>query len=73
MSERVDVCLEERWAYLRFSIVGPLLSAPPQSGELVSAIEALANKLWLHPVTGEQTRFSFPTIERGITWRGTGR
>lgn len=64
MSERVDVCLEERWAHLRFSIVGPLLSAPPQVGELESAIEALANKLWLHPVTGEQTRFSFPTIER---------
>ncbi len=64
MREQVDVCLDERWAHLRFSIVGPLLSAPPQSGELESAIEALAQKRWRHPVTAEQTSFSFATIER---------
>jgi putative transposase len=62
--EQSDVCLEERWAHLRFSIVGPLLSAPPKDGELKSALEALAQKLWLHPVSGEQTSFSFPTLER---------
>lgn len=64
MDEKLDVCLEERWAHLRFSIVGPLLSAPPKNGDLKSEIAGLAKKLWLHPVTGEQTSFSFPTIER---------
>ena len=64
MSDQANVCLEERWAHLRFSIVGPLLSAPPQSGELKPTIETLSTKLWRHPVTSELTRFSFPTIER---------
>ncbi len=64
MSEQDGVCLDERWAHLRFSIVGPLLSAPPPSGELESAIEALAQKRWRHPVTGERRIFSFATIER---------
>lgn len=64
MSDQVNVCLEERWAHLRFSIVGSLLSAPPRSGELASAIETLSTRLWRHPVTGELTLFSFPTIER---------
>jgi hypothetical protein len=53
VSEQGDVCLEERWAHLRFSIVGPLLSAPPRSGELESAIQALASKRWHHQATDE--------------------
>ncbi|MCU0293850.1 MAG: DDE-type integrase/transposase/recombinase [Thermoanaerobaculaceae bacterium] len=64
MEDKPEVCLEERWAHLRFSIVGPLLSAPPKDGELKAALKALAQRLWLHPVTGEQTTFTFPTIER---------
>jgi transposase InsO family protein len=64
VSEQVDVCLDERWAHLRFSIVGSLLSAPPPSGELESAIEALTRKRWLNPVTREEMSFSFATIER---------
>ena len=64
MIEQGDVCLDERWAHLRFSIVGPLLSAPPPNGELESAIRALAEKRWRHPVTAEPTVFSFATIER---------
>jgi putative transposase len=54
----------ERWAHLRFSIVGPLLASPPAAGELRASIEELAGKKWLHPVTGEPTRFGFSTIER---------
>lgn len=54
----------ERWAHLRFSVVGPLLSAPPAPGELHAQIQELAEKTWLHPVTGEPTRFGFSTIER---------
>ena len=71
MSEKSDVCLEERWAHLRFSIVGPLLSAPPKDGELKTALEALAEKLWLDPVSGEQTSFSLPPSSAGTTWRAT--
>ena len=56
--------LPERWARLRFSIVGPLLAAPPGPGELRAELEKLADKTWLHPVTGEPVRFAFSTIER---------
>jgi len=52
------------WAHLRFSIVGPLLSAPPSHGELKAAMEAPAQKTWRHPVTGEPVSFSAKTIER---------
>jgi putative transposase len=54
------------WAHFRFSVVGPLLSAPPPRGELHSAIDALAEKSWQHPVTGEWRKFSFATIERWL-------
>jgi putative transposase len=54
----------ERWAHLRFSVVGPLLSAPPGPGELRAQIAELAEKTWLHPVTGEPIRFGFSTVER---------
>lgn len=53
-----------RWAHLRFSIVGPLLSAPPSHGELKAAMETLAQKTWRHPVTGEPVSFAIKTIER---------
>jgi transposase InsO family protein len=53
-----------RWARLRFSVVGPLLSCPPESGELAVQIEELSQKPWKHPTTGELVRFSFKTIER---------
>jgi len=56
--------IHERWAQLRFSIVGPLLAAPPEKGELRAAIEQLAAKQWRHPVSGSPVRFGFSTIER---------
>lgn len=52
------------WARFRFSVVGALLSAPHERGELVKALEALAAKTWTHPVTGGEVRFAFGTIER---------
>jgi len=52
------------WARLRFSIVGPLLAAPPERGELQAELERLAAKPWLHPVTQEPTRFGLSTIQR---------
>jgi hypothetical protein len=56
--------VHERWAHLRFSVIGQLLAAPPSKGELRAAIEALAARQWRHPTTGEPVRFGFSTIER---------
>jgi putative transposase len=54
----------ERWAHLRFGVIGHLLAAPPDKGELRAAIEALAARTWQHPTTGEPVHFGFSTIER---------
>jgi putative transposase len=56
--------IHERWAHLRFSVVGQLLAAPPSKGELRAAIEALADQTWRHPGTGKPVCFGFSTIER---------
>jgi transposase InsO family protein len=64
MNESPKPPVHERWAHLRFSVVGPLLAAPPAPGELEAALAALAAKSWLHPVTGEPTQFGRSTIER---------
>ena len=54
----------DRWARLRFSIVGPLMAAPPAPGQLNGAFRALAAKTWRHPVSGLDMRFGASTIER---------
>jgi len=54
----------ERWAHLRFSVVGHLLAAPPPQGELQAEFERLAAKHWQHPITGAPTRFGVSTIQR---------
>jgi transposase InsO family protein len=54
----------DRWARLRFTIIGQLLAAPPPRGTLRGELEALAQKSWRHPVNGTAVRFSFPTLER---------
>lgn len=54
----------ERWAQLRFSVVGHLLAAPPARGDLQRELERLAEKKWRHPVTGAPTTFGVSTIER---------
>ena len=54
----------ERWARLRFAIIGHLLAAPPPRGELRQALEALAAKPWTHPVHGTAVQFSMATLER---------
>jgi putative transposase len=56
--------VHERWAHLRFSVIGQLLAAPPDTGELRAAIEALAARTWQHPSSGEPVCFGFSTIER---------
>jgi transposase InsO family protein len=58
--------IHERWAELRFAIVGPLLASPPARGELSRALCVLAQKSWMHPVTGQPVRFAASTIERWL-------
>ncbi len=54
----------DRWAQLRFSVVGPLLAAPPEKGTLRAAIVGLSKKQWRHPIDGRAICFSVPTLER---------
>src|SRR6186997_2462679 len=64
MTEGKKPTVHERWAHLRFSVVGGLLSSPPPWGELQAELERLAHKPWTHPATGEPTSFGVSTIER---------
>jgi transposase InsO family protein len=54
----------QRWAEFRFSVIGPLLSAPPGHGELRARLQELAARLWRDPITGDWKRFGVSTIER---------
>jgi transposase InsO family protein len=64
MSSEDDLPERDRWARLRWGIVGALVQSPPKPGELQAAIEALANRHWRHPFTGLDVQFGFSTIER---------
>ena len=64
MSKQRRGGLHDRWARLRFSVIGPLLASPPARGELHAALEALASKTWIHPATEEPASFAVPTLER---------
>lgn len=55
---------QARWARFRFSIIGPLLSSPPNSGELQQRLTELSGKQWSHPLTGVPVFFSVSTLER---------
>jgi putative transposase len=54
----------DRWARLRFAVIGPLLAAPPAKGQLQAALRELTERTWQHPVTGQPVRFGFSTVER---------
>ena len=51
-------------ARLRFSIIGPLMAAPPAPGALRDTLNALAARTWRHPVTGLDVVFGASTLER---------
>ena len=59
-----DLSQRDRWARLRFVIIGPLLAAPPPAGELHSALALLAAQTWRHPATGLDTTFGLSSLER---------
>lgn len=63
MNEKNEKMLCHRWAELRFSVVGGLLSSPPEPGELQGELQSLAEKEWIHPKHGGPVRFGFSTIE----------
>ena len=65
MSERGKPTVHQRWAHLRFSVVGHLLASPPKRGELRGLLKALAAREWLHPTTAEPTRFGTARPSRG--------
>jgi putative transposase len=60
----------EQWARFRFSVIGPLLAAPPDWGELQEQLKSLAAKKWHHPISGQRVQFGLSTIER---WFYTAR
>ncbi|MFM9886126.1 MAG: IS481 family transposase [Burkholderiales bacterium] len=64
MSSPTDPPPRDRWARLRFSIIGALLAAPPAKRELHGALKALAARSWQHPVSGAQIRFGLSTLQR---------
>ena len=64
MNTPTDPPQRDRWARLRFSIIGPLLAAPPAPGEVHDALATLAARTWRHPVSALDVRFGLSTIER---------
>lgn len=66
MGRSKDPSVHERWAQLRFSVIGQLLAAPPPRGQLRAELERLASRSWQHPITGEPVRFALSTIERWL-------
>ncbi len=54
----------DRWARLRFAIIGPLLAAPPKSATLHKTLCALAKRRWQHPIQDKTLQFSVSTLER---------
>jgi len=53
----------EQWARFRFSVIGPLLAAPPERGQLHEQLQSLAAQKWRHPITGQWVQFGLSTIE----------
>jgi putative transposase len=51
-------------ARFRFSVIGPLLAAPPERGDLQEQLKSLAAKSWHHPISGQRVQFGLSTIER---------
>jgi transposase InsO family protein len=73
VADRGQAADRERWARLRFAIIGPLLAAPPAKGELQAALRELSARSWQHPVSGERVRFGMSTLERWFyAARGAG-
>ena len=42
----------------------PLVSSPPNRGELQEQLKSLAAKKWHHPISGQRVQFGLSTVER---------
>jgi putative transposase len=62
--EPQNIRSHERWAHFRFSVIGPLLAAPPARGQLQDQLQELAAKKWRHPISGQWISLGRSTIER---------
>jgi transposase InsO family protein len=54
----------ERWAHFRFSVIGALLAAPPDRGQLQIQLRDFAARKWRHPISGQWVQLGLSTIER---------
>src|SRR6476619_4326631 len=54
----------QAWARLRFSIIGPLLAAPPAPRQLAKRLVELSAQTYQHPLTVQPMHFGVSTIER---------
>jgi len=64
MSE-AQIPMWQRWAQFRFSVIGELLSCPPQKGQLQKAIARMAEKTYQHPIdANRRISIGTSTIER---------
>jgi transposase InsO family protein len=60
-----DEPMWQRWAQFRFSVIGELLSCPPDKGRLQEAIDRLARKNYQHPIDPKRRmHIGRSTIER---------
>ena len=64
MTPLADPPKRDRWARLRFAIIGPLMAAPPAPRSLYTTLQSLASKTWRHPDSGLDLRFAVSTLER---------
>ncbi len=51
-------------AQFRLSVIGPLLSVPPDKGHLQKELESIAERLYFHPIKKVWNKFGVSTIER---------
>lgn len=64
MGTEQDLPRAQRWARMRFAVIGPLLADPPAAGALRARWHELAAQTWTHPVHGRPVRFSLGSIRR---------
>lgn len=63
MGDKRHASSRVRWARFRFEVIGHLLAAPPEIGELNARLEELSQMTFTHPMSGKKVRFGFSTIE----------
>jgi len=55
---------QSAWALFRFSVIGPLFSCPPETGQLKAELMVLSKKTWCHPINGLPLTLGVSTLER---------